>query len=105
MTQMVSVHVMAMRCAPHQQPRPATQRRARIGPARPHVSRPDRGAEPLPEPGRACHHRAERVGRDGGKAIVGNVTQHASVIVSDKNPASAARKLPKAVGLQAGTDC
>jgi hypothetical protein len=28
---------------------------------------------------------------DGGKAIVGNVTQHASVIVSDKNPASAAR--------------
>jgi hypothetical protein len=28
---------------------------------------------------------------DGGKAIVGNVTQHARVIVSDKNPASAAR--------------
>ena len=27
---------------------------------------------------------------DGGKAIVGNVTQHASVIVSDKNPAPAA---------------
>jgi hypothetical protein len=27
---------------------------------------------------------------DGGKAIVGNVTQHANVIVSDKNPASAA---------------
>jgi hypothetical protein len=33
---------------------------------------------------------------DGGKAIVGNVTQHASVIVSDKNPASAARNAPKA---------
>jgi len=32
---------------------------------------------------------------DGGKAIVGNVTQHANVIVSDKNPASAA---PKATG-------
>jgi hypothetical protein len=33
---------------------------------------------------------------DGGKAIVGNVTQHASVIVSDKNPAPAAatRKVP-----------
>ncbi|MDI4234715.1 hypothetical protein OZ411_18080, partial [Bradyrhizobium sp. Arg237L] len=30
---------------------------------------------------------------DGGNAIVGNVTQHASVIVSDKNRASAARKL------------
>jgi len=29
---------------------------------------------------------------DGGKAIVGNVTQHANVIVSDKNPASAAPK-------------
>jgi hypothetical protein len=26
---------------------------------------------------------------DGGKAIVGNVTQHASVIVSDKNGATA----------------
>ena len=33
---------------------------------------------------------------DGGKAIVGNVTQHASVIVSDKNPASAAHNAPKA---------
>jgi len=44
---------------------------------------------PLSEPWRTCHHRAERVGRDGGKAIVGNVTQHASVIVSDKNRATA----------------
>ena len=35
---------------------------------------------------------------DGGKAIVGNVTQHASVIVSDKNPAAAVRKAPKAAG-------
>jgi len=33
--------------------------------------------------------RAERVGGDGGKAIVGNVTQHASVIVSDNHPAPA----------------
>jgi hypothetical protein len=32
---------------------------------------------------------------DGGKAIVGNVTQHARVIVSDKAPASAARNAPK----------
>jgi hypothetical protein len=30
---------------------------------------------------------------DGGKAIVGNVTQHASVIVSDKNPAPAAAEV------------
>ena len=29
---------------------------------------------------------------DGGKAIVGNVTQHASVIVSEKKPVSAVRK-------------
>ena len=29
---------------------------------------------------------------DGGKAIVGNVKQHASVIVSDKNAPSAGRK-------------
>jgi hypothetical protein len=43
--------------------RSARQRRARIGQARPHVSRPDRGAQPLSEPRRACHHRAERVGR------------------------------------------
>jgi hypothetical protein len=35
---------------------------------------------------------------DGGRAIVGNVTQHARVIVSDKNAASAARKAPKASG-------
>ena len=35
---------------------------------------------------------------DGGKAIVGNVTQHASVIVSDRRTASAARKTPKAAG-------
>jgi hypothetical protein len=35
---------------------------------------------------------------DGGKAIVGNVTQHARVIVSDKNPAPAARKAPKGSG-------
>ena len=35
---------------------------------------------------------------DGGKAIVGNVTQHARVIVSDKNPASAARNAPKGSG-------
>jgi len=35
---------------------------------------------------------------DGGKAIVGNVTQHARVIVSDKSPASTARTAPKGSG-------
>jgi hypothetical protein len=33
---------------------------------------------------------------DGGKAIVGNVTQHARVIVSEKGAANAARKKAKA---------
>jgi hypothetical protein len=41
---------------------------------------------------------------DGGKAIVGNVTQHASVIVSDKSPASAARNAPKASRSRRGRD-
>jgi hypothetical protein len=41
---------------------------------------------------------------DGGKAIVGNVTQHASVIVSDKGPTSAARKTSKAADSRCGHD-
>jgi hypothetical protein len=41
---------------------------------------------------------------DGGKAIVGNVTQHARVIVSDKNPASAARNARKAAGSRRARD-
>jgi hypothetical protein len=41
---------------------------------------------------------------DGGKAIVGNVTQHARVIVSDKNPASAARNAPKDSGCRRRRD-
>jgi hypothetical protein len=41
------------------------------------------------------------VGNDG-KAIVGNVTQHARVIVSDKSQASAARNTPKAAGARRG---
>jgi hypothetical protein len=39
---------------------------------------------------------------DGGKAIVGNVTQHRNVIVSDKKAASAA---PKAAGSRRKRDC
>jgi hypothetical protein len=41
---------------------------------------------------------------DGGSAIVGNVTQHASVIVSDKSPASAARNA-KTAGSRRRHDC
>ncbi|MGY4402859.1 HGGxSTG domain-containing protein [Bradyrhizobium sp. USDA 3315] len=64
--QMVSVHVMAMRCAhhlAHAKDLAQHDSAARIGPARPHLSRPDRGAEPPPQPRRARHHRAERQGR------------------------------------------
>ncbi|MGY4422448.1 hypothetical protein ACVWY2_004897 [Bradyrhizobium sp. JR6.1] len=41
---------------------------------------------------------------DGGNAIVGNVTQHANVIVSDKPPAPAARAVRPA-GSRRRHDC
>ena len=100
--QMVSVHVMAMRCAhhlanaddlaQHDSAARALGRLARTFPAQP-LNRYRSHGEP------AITVQNVKV-EDGGKAIVGNVTQHASVIVSDKSPASAARKAPKA-GLQA----
>ena len=100
--QMVSVHVMAMRCAHHladaddlaQQDSSARAlgRLARTFPAQIEaLNRYRSHGEP------AITVQNVSVG-DGGKAIVGNVTQHARVIVSDKNPASAARKAPKAAG-------
>jgi hypothetical protein len=63
---MVSVHVMAMRSAHHLAGAEDIARHdsaARAGPAGRHVSGADRGAEPLSQQGRACNHRAERVGR------------------------------------------
>ena len=89
--QMVSVHVMAMRCAYHlansediaQQDSAARAfgRLARTFPAQIEALNRHRGhGEP------AITVQNVSVG-DGGKAIVGNVTQHASVIVSEKNPA------------------
>src|SRR6266853_5755415 len=89
--QMVSVHVMAMRCAYHlansediaQQDSAARAfgRLARTFPAQIEALNRHRGhGEP------AITVQNVSVG-DGGKAIVGNVTQHASVIVSDKRPA------------------
>jgi hypothetical protein len=100
--QMVSVHVMAMRCA-HQLANAEE------------IARHDSAARAL---GRLAHTfpaQIEALNRyrshgepaiavqnvsvgDGGNAIVGNVTQHASVIVSDKSPASAARNAPRAAG-------
>jgi hypothetical protein len=91
--QMVSVHVMAMRCAHHLAnaediPRQDSAGRAlgrltRTFPAQIEaLNRYRSNGEP------AITVQNVSVG-DGGKAIVGNVTQHARVIVSDKSPAGA----------------
>ena len=87
--QMVSVHVMAMRCVHH------------LAIAE-DVARQDSAARALGRLARTFPAQIEALNRyrnngepaitvqnvsvgDGGKAIVGNVTQHASVIVSDKS--------------------
>jgi hypothetical protein len=106
--QMVSVHVMAMRCAhhlanaddlaQHDSAARALGRLARTFPAQIEaLNRYRSHGEP------AITVQNVSVG-DGGKAIVGNVTQHARVIVSDKKPASAARNAPKAAGSRRGHD-
>jgi hypothetical protein len=104
--QMVSVHVMAMRCAHH------------LAKAE-DIARHDSAARALGRLARTFPTQIEALNRyrsrgepaitvqnvsvsDGGKAIVGNVTQHASMIVSDRNRTSAARKAPKAAGFQRG---
>ena len=92
--QMVSVHVLAMRCAYHLA-------------SADDVARQDSAARALGRLARTFPAQIEALNRyrshgepaitvqnvsvgDGGKAIVGNVTQHASVIVSDKSAATAA---------------
>jgi hypothetical protein len=99
--QMVSVHVMAMRCAYHlanaedvaqrDSAGRAFGRLARTFPAQIEaLNRYRTNGEP------AITVQNVSVG-DGGNAIVGNVTQHASVNVSDKNGATAvtaARRVP-----------
>jgi hypothetical protein len=100
--QMVSVHVLAMRCAQllataddlarHDSAARALGRLARTFPAQIEaLNRYRSHGEP------AINVQNVSVA-DGGNAIVGNVTQHAHVIISDKNQASAARKAPKAAG-------
>jgi hypothetical protein len=91
--QMVSVHVMAMRCAYH------------LANAE-DIARQDSAGRALGRLARTFPIQMEALNRyrnngepaitvqnvsvgDGGKAIVGNVTQHASVIVSDNHPAPA----------------
>src|SRR5215213_150378 len=98
--QMVSVHVMAMRCAHHlanaddlalhDSAARALGRLARTFPAQIEALNRYR-SQGAP----AITVQNVKV-EDGGNAIVGNVTQHARVIVSDKSPASAARTAPKA---------
>jgi hypothetical protein len=91
--QMVSVHVMAMRCAYHlanaddiarqDSAARALGRLARTFPAQIEaLNRYRNNGEP------AITVQNVSVG-DGGKAIVGNVTQHRSVIVSDNGGATA----------------
>ena len=97
--QMVSVHVMAMRCAHlastddlarHDSAARAMGRLARTFPAQiDALNRHRSRGEP------AITVQNVSVG-DGGKAIVGNVTQQRNVIVSDTKPAAAGRKTPKA---------
>ncbi len=106
--QMVSVHVMAMRCAQHlanaddlaqhDSAARALGRLARTFPAQIEALNRYRSQR---EP--AITVQNVKV-EDGGNAIVGNVTQHASVIVSDNVPASATRT-PKAAGARRRHDC
>jgi hypothetical protein len=98
--QMVSVHVMTMRCAhhlanaddlaQHDSAARALGRLARTFPAQIEALNRYRSHG---EPAITVQNVSVA---DGGKAIVGNVTQHARVIVADKNPASAAQNAPKA---------
>ena len=100
--QMVSVHVMAMRCAhrlacaddpaQHDSAARALGRLARTFPAQIDALNRYRSQS---EPAITVHNVSVA---DGGNAIVGNVTQHASVIVSDRSPASMARKRPRTSG-------
>ena len=107
--QMVSVHVMAMRCAhhlanaddlaQHDSAARALGRLARTFPAQIEaLNRYRSHGEP------AITVQNVSVG-DGGKAIVGNVTQHASVIVKDKNSAPAGRRVAKAAGSRRRPAC
>jgi hypothetical protein len=97
--QMVTVHVMAMRCAQHlatsddlarhDSAARALDRLARTFPAQIDALNRHRSQS---EPAITVQNVSVA---DGGNAIVGNVTQHASVIVKDKS-AAAARKRRKA---------
>ncbi|MGY3440185.1 hypothetical protein ACVW17_000186 [Bradyrhizobium sp. USDA 4473] len=100
--QMVSVHVMAMRCAnqlayaedlaQHDSAARALSRLTRTFPAQIEaLNRYRSQGEP------AIRVQNVKVA-DGGNAVLGNVTHHANVIVADQPPASAPRQAPQAAG-------
>ena len=107
--QMVSVHVMAMRCAhhlanaddlaQHDSAARALGRLTRTFPAQIEALNRYRSQS---EPAITVQNVSVA---DGGKAIGGNVTQHASVIVAERRPPSAARKAPQASGSRRGQAC
>jgi hypothetical protein len=94
--QMVSVHVMAMRCAHHLASAEDTAQLDSAGRAL------GRLARTFPAQIEALNRYRSHGGAaitvqnvsvaDGGNAIVGNVTQHAHVMVSDRRPAAAMTK-------------
>jgi hypothetical protein len=107
--QMVSIHVMAMRCA--QQLASADD-----------IARHDSAARALGRLARTFPAQIEALNRyrsqgepaitvqnvkveDGGNAIVGNVTQQRNVIVSDERPASASPNAPKVADARRRHDC
>ena len=93
--QMVSVHVMAMRCAHHLASADDTARQDSAGRALGRLARTfPAQIEAL---NRYRSHGAAAITvqnvsvADGGNAIVGNVTQHAHVMLQDKRSAAAVR--------------
>ena len=98
--QMVSVHVMAMRCAHQLAKTDDLARRESAGRALGRLARTFPAQIEALNRYRSHGEPAITVQNvkveDGGNAIVGNVTQHAHVIVSDKSAGSAAQHAPRA---------
>jgi hypothetical protein len=94
--QMVSVHVMAMRCAHQLATAEDVARQESAGRALGRLARTFPAQIEALNRHRSHAEPAIRVQNvsvaDGGNAIVGNVTQHTSVIVSDKSPAPDAKR-------------
>ncbi|MCA6122503.1 hypothetical protein J6500_11460 [Bradyrhizobium sp. WSM 1704] len=115
--QMVSVHVMAMRCAQHlanandlaqhDSAARALGRLARTFPAQIEALNRYRsqGTREGPRSGEPAITVQNVNVEDGGNAIVGTITQHANVIVSDQTPPVAPRIAPKPARTRHRRDC